>query len=280
VDQLGYLPITEPDEVRTFLRSLPLAVDPDAFMRFALGFPRSYLAGHSPVEVVRHFALMGSLGERPVVSSVAKDGGLWKLCIVARDRSFLFSRIAGALSSFGMDIVAAEAFANANALVLDTFRFADRRSRFEQDGERRRFQAFLEEAVQDKVDLDGLVEARLRDEDAAEPPLALEWQDGVRPRTTCLRLRGVDRPGLLYRVSRVLSEEGCSIELAYVETPGGRVADEFHLASTGAPLGPETKQRIEERLTQATTVPPRDAVSPLPSGERGGGEGNTRDGQV
>ena len=40
-------------------------------------------------------------------SSVARSDGLWKLCVITRDRRFLFARIAGALSGFGMDIVAA-----------------------------------------------------------------------------------------------------------------------------------------------------------------------------
>ena len=41
------------------------------------------------------------------------------------DRPFLFASVAGTLSSFGMNILKAEAFANRRGLVLDTFTFAD-----------------------------------------------------------------------------------------------------------------------------------------------------------
>src|SRR2546426_4760379 len=35
---------------------------PICFTRFVLGFPQHYLAGTSPVEIVKHFALVTSLG--------------------------------------------------------------------------------------------------------------------------------------------------------------------------------------------------------------------------
>ena len=41
------------------------------------------------------------------------------------DRPGIFASIAGALSSFGMNILKAEAFANTRGEILDTFRFAD-----------------------------------------------------------------------------------------------------------------------------------------------------------
>src|SRR5262249_27650509 len=106
---LSYLPVTEPDEVRSFVRRLPLAVDTERFVRFALGFPHRYLANTSPVEVVRHYGLMEGLGRRGVITSLAREEARWRLCLVSRDRSFLFSRIAGTLLAFGMDILSAEA---------------------------------------------------------------------------------------------------------------------------------------------------------------------------
>src|SRR5207245_873124 len=133
--------------------------DGKVFGRFVLGFPRRYLEETPRAEVVKHYALAGSLGTRPVISSLARSDTLWKLCVITRDRRFLFSRIAGALSCSGMDIVAAEAFTNASALVLDTFRFRDDDGGFEESGPRRRFQVFLEEAVEGKVELEPLLQA-------------------------------------------------------------------------------------------------------------------------
>src|SRR5437764_11530198 len=49
----------------------------------------------------------------------------WQLTLVAIDRPGLFDSVAGTLASFGMNILKAEAFANRQGLVLDTFTFAD-----------------------------------------------------------------------------------------------------------------------------------------------------------
>ena len=60
-DRLRRLPIEDPAEVQAFLRDLPLALD-RKFVTFVLGFPRKYLAGTPRTDIVKHYALMASLG--------------------------------------------------------------------------------------------------------------------------------------------------------------------------------------------------------------------------
>ena len=235
--------ISDEREAEAFLRRLPLQVDAARFMDFARGFPKRYLAKTPPLEVVRHYGLMEGLGRRAVITSLAREGTSWQLCVVARDRSFLFARIAGSLSAFGMNIVAAEAFANANALVLDTFRFADPGRRFEDDAERRAFQHLLEEATSGRATL-------------PEPPvggtvagsLLPSFDDAVHPHYTRLVVEGPDRFGLLFRVARTLSESGCSIEIAYIATPESGVRDEFFLSENGEKLRAETREALRAKL--------------------------------
>lgn len=235
-------------EVEVFLKSIPFSVDKAGFLRFALGFPQRYLATTPPPEVVRHYALMESLGGRGVISSIAREDEVWKLSIVARDRRALFCRIAGALSCFGMNIVAAEAFANANSLVLDTFRFADRDALFEGAAERKRFQVFLEDVVEGKED----VEAELAKHPEAASPrtatLTLEWNDDAHATATRLAVGGRDRLGLLYGLSRAISDAGLDIEMAYVDTLGQEVRDDFFLTSEGARLTAAQRAALAERL--------------------------------
>lgn len=249
-------PITDPAEVAAFVRGLPLAMDP-GFARFILGFPHRYLKETPRAEVVKHYALAGSLGDKPVISSLARADGLWKLCVITRDRRFLFSLIAGALSGYGMDIVGAEAFANASAVVLDTFRFRDDEGRFEDDGLRRRFQVFLEEAVEGKADLAPLLKERL--EAKERPPLAgyeVEMRDEPALGATRLRLSGPDRFGLLYLFSRRLSEAGADIALAEIATDAGRVRDEFLLTRDGRALGAAGRADVERALHGLAAVTP------------------------
>jgi [protein-PII] uridylyltransferase len=236
-------PVADAGEVEAFLRRLPLRVDAERFVSFARGFPTRYLAKTPPLEVVRHYGLMEGLGKRAVITSLAREGPLWQLCVVARDRSFLFAHIAGSLSAFGMSIVAAEAFANANALVLDTFRFADPDGRFEDDGERRAFQHLLEEATSGRASLPEPPETG-----AAAGSLQPAFDDLAHPQFTRLVVEGPDRFGLLFRVARVLSESGCSIEIAYIATPESGVHDEFFLSEGRARLHAETKEALGASL--------------------------------
>jgi [protein-PII] uridylyltransferase len=257
----------DPAEVAAFVRGLPLALDP-GFAHFILGFPRRYLEETPRAEVVKHYALAGSLGAKPVISSLARaEAALWKLCVITRDRRFLFSRIAGALSCSGMDIVAAEAFANASAVVLDTFRFRDDERRFDDSALRRRFQVFLEEAIEGKADLEPLMKERL--EQKGRPPVtgfAVEMEDEARLDATRLRLLGPDRFGLLYLFSRRLSEGGADIALAAIETDSGGVRDEFLLTRGGHALGPEGRGDVERALAGlATVTPPADGSRTAPS---------------
>ncbi len=239
----GEFPVTDENEVEAFLRRLPLQMDAERFVGFARGFPGRYLAKTPPLEVVRHYGLMEGLGRRAVITSLAREGSLWQLCLVARDRGFLFARIAGSLSAFGMNIVAAEAFANANALVLDTFRFADPGGRFEDDAERRAFQHLLEEATSGRASL-----KEPPDRGLSSPSLRTAFDDEAHPQFTRLVVEGPDRFGLLFRLARTLSESGCSIEIAYIATPESGVHDEFFLSEQGERLRAETRQALLAKL--------------------------------
>lgn len=247
-----YLPVTDEREVRAFLDRIPLAVDRERFTRFVLGFPHHYLASTSPVEVVKHFALVTSLGRRAAISALAREGPLWKLVVVAADRRFLFSRIAGSLSFFGANILSAEAFANTESVVLDTFALADQQGRFEDPEERRRFQVFLEGVIEGRVDLERALQAESKWPEPGSMSLSLEWDDEAHPACTLLRLRGRDSFGLLYAVSRHLSAAGCNIEIAHIETPGGEVRDEFYLTEAGSKLGAERKRELARTLIPRT----------------------------
>ena len=87
---------------------------------FVKGFPVRYLRAR-PHEIGAHIRLYEQ--SRPTGAAVQLDRieGAWKLTVVARDMPGLFASLAGAISSFGLDIMKAEAFANAKGIILDTF---------------------------------------------------------------------------------------------------------------------------------------------------------------
>jgi [protein-PII] uridylyltransferase len=240
-------PIADPREVEAFLRGLPIAVDRGEFLGLVLGFPRRYLERTPAAEVVRHYALVRSLGARGVVSTLSRQAGGWRLWVLARDRSYLFSRIAGALSCSGLSIAAAEAFTNANALVLDSFECVDPKGSLEGPDAPRQFQRFLERVICGSEDVEPLLEPRLPG--LKLPPgteLRASWDDDSHPMATRLSLSAPDRFGLLYLVTRALSHASCNIEMAEVATPDGCALDAFYLTRDAARLRESDRRAIEQ----------------------------------
>jgi len=60
-----------------------------------------------------------------IAVDIRKLDSAWQLTLIAADRAGLFAGVAGTLSSFGMNIVRAEAFSNRRGDILDTFAFED-----------------------------------------------------------------------------------------------------------------------------------------------------------
>jgi len=243
------LPLTSPEEIAPFLKRVPVALDPQRFSEFVLGFPRRYLELTPAVEVVRHFALMNGLGSRAVISSIAPEEDAWRVSVVARDRQALFSGITGSLSAFGLDIVSAEGFANANAIVLDTFTCKDGGGQFETPANRRSFQVFLERVVSGSLQLEPVIE-RLALALAAPSDAAIDVSFDDEPELPATRvvLRAADRFGLLYFVSRAISRAGCDIELADIATPSGTAVDTFYVTRSGLPLDEPACARLREAI--------------------------------
>lgn len=244
-----YQPVTDPDEIESLLSDLPLVIEREKFVDFVLGFPRRYLQQTSAVELVKHFLLTEKIGPSGVISSLTKIRSGWKLNVLTRDQRFLFSRIAGVLSYFGVDIRTAEAFANRRQLVLDTFYFSDSETDFEDAQKRQRLQALLEEVIHGGTDIRALLNetrpdfAKLRIEE-----LGMEFDNALHPDATRLRLSCKDRFGLLYLLSDFLSREGLDIEMADAYTENGLARDDFFLTREGRKLTDVEQEELVRRF--------------------------------
>ena len=55
-------------------------------------------------------------------------------------------------------------------------------------------------------------------------------------------------PGLLHRISRVISRHGCNVELVLISTEGARAIDVFHLTAGGAKLAEDAETALTADL--------------------------------
>jgi len=98
----------------------------ERFRNFLDGFPKRYLLTHSPEEIATHYRMYKRLGHSSAEISVTKRDDYYELVLVTTDRPFLFAKVAGTISSWGMNILKADACANKAGTVLDILRFSDR----------------------------------------------------------------------------------------------------------------------------------------------------------
>ncbi len=221
---------------------------------FLEGFPTRYLRTHTPPEIREHLELRKEAVSTGVALRVSKNDSGYSLVIVTKDRPFLFASIAGALAGFGMNILKAEAFANRNGEVLDTFVFADPLRTLELNPvEVDRLRLTIERAVLDRLDVRRLLDRP----NPPAPPRSAQIKpsvsfDGTASATaTLVEIVAADRPGLLYALARCISDAGCDIDVVLVDTKAHRALDVFYITSERRKLTDDRQAQLRDRLLKA-----------------------------
>ncbi len=221
--------------------------------RFLEGFPRRYLAVHSPEEIGAHFGLYRKLSEEPVQTQVAATRHGFALTVLTPDRPALFSTISGVLAGWGMNINKADAFANAAGIILDTFHFTDLHRTLELNpGEISRFRKSLEDVLNGKAALEPLLKGRVSANRGRVPKMTVEtrinFDDSSSAHCTLLEIITQDHPGLLYEMGSALARLGCNIEVALIDTEGHKAIDVFYLTAQGKKLTAQKQELLREVL--------------------------------
>ena len=224
--------------------------------RFLEGFPRRYLAVHSPAEIAAHFALYQKLGVEPVQTELQVRRHAFSLTLLTADRPALFATISGVLAGWGMNIIKADAFANAAGTVLDTFHFSDLHRTLELNpSEVERFLLSLKNVVNGKAPLEPLLKGRESASRARPPKVTVEtrtgFDDASSEHSTLLEIVAQDRPGLLYDIGSTLARLGCNIEVALIDTEGQKAIDVFYLTEQAKKLEAKKQASLREALQVA-----------------------------
>jgi [protein-PII] uridylyltransferase len=217
---------------------------------FIKGFPTRYLRTHTPADIQAHIHLKELSRPTGAAVEINRQGSVYRATIVARDRPALFASLAGALSSFGMDILKAEAFANAHGLILDTFVFADPKRTLDlNEQEIERLEQNLERAALGKLNVEQLLKARpapARAKRRTEP--SVHFDSEACRTATLVEIITEDRPGLLYDLAATFSSAACNIDVVLIDTEGRKAIDVFYVASDGQKLTPALEEMLEKKL--------------------------------
>ena len=217
----------------------------------------AYWAGFEVEELVWHGRVLktSEASEVIVKARAREDGSGVALLVSCPDRVGLFADLAGAMAGQSANIVSAQVFTSETGRVMDVFLLQNERGELFAAGDPHRLEA-LERAVFQAAS-DGGIEAvnlptrRVGRREAAflvEPKVSFD--DTESADHTVIDLSGRDRAGLLYEITREISEMGLSIGSAHVGSYGERVFDAFYVRKGigGKSLDAATKSALKERL--------------------------------
>jgi len=222
--------------------------------RFLEGLPTRYIRTHSTEEIDAHFLLSEQLSSRPVAVEIHQERGFYKLTLLTNDRPALFASVAGAISSFGLNILKAEAFSNASGMVLDTFTFADPHRTLELNPpEMDRLRGVVRKVVEGKQQADNLLRGRPKPFLSSRMKLRprVSFKDDASDGATLIEIVAEDRPGLLFDLASAISLAGCNIEVVMIDTEAHKALDVFYVTHKGHKLPDELQSDLRAELLAA-----------------------------
>ncbi len=221
---------------------------------FLEGMPTRYVRIHSQDEIAAHRSLAGKRPLEGAAATVSRENGYYRGTIVAPDRPGLFADLSGALAGFGLNILRAEAFANAAGLGLDIFTFSDPHKTLELNPpEIARLIGTLERAALGQADIAAMLRNRPKPKPLPRPalPPVVTFNDEASERSTLVEIAAPDRPGLLHDLARAIASAGLNIEVVLVNTEAARAFDVFYVSRDKARLPEPMRQRLRTLLLEA-----------------------------
>ncbi|MEO8520813.1 MAG: hypothetical protein ABI603_05575 [Acidobacteriota bacterium] len=230
----------------------PDDITEEELTRFLQGLPRRYLASFGLGAVYRHVRLARDIVRDEVHAFLEHHDDIWELTLVTLDKPFLFSNVSGVLSSFGMDIHRGQAMTTPEGLVLDVFEFSDEESFLRKNpAAASDICRMLERVVAGSVDVTALLAGRMRNtlyrRGRHDPPV-VHFDNEHSKKFTVLEIVASDAPGLLYRISRAISGQGCDVELVLIATEGKRAVDVLHVMKRGSKLSDADQAALKQAL--------------------------------
>jgi [protein-PII] uridylyltransferase len=250
VDQDRYRADVDPALLKRLLTLAPQRAD--ELRSFLEGLPQRYLHSRTPEQILQHFQMALQLSTSPAQIHLRNVRQLWELAVITRDRPLLFADMAGALSSWGMNIVKAEAFSDDAGIIVDTFLFSDPFRTLELNpSEVERFRESLLDVISLKTPVEVLLRRRQSAPILVKVATRLEFDNTVSTHSTLLQVVAQDGPGLLRQIATTLAAHNCNIEVALIDTEGEIAIDVFYLTISGAKLDQPTQETLQAALMLA-----------------------------
>jgi [protein-PII] uridylyltransferase len=229
--------------------------------------PAGYYINTSPEEIASHLRLIHGFIERQLNVEAPQDAlspvvewkpspaqGSTKVSICTWDRLGLFSKICGAFASAELNVLSAHIYTRGDQVVLDMFDVCDKHFAALTDANSMQAaETMLMRTLtgREEINFDELLK-KMRAARGPAPsirvvsiPTVIEFDNEISKSRTIIEIQTENRVGLLYTITRTLSDLGLDISYAKIATEKGAAIDVFYVQDQAG-----KKITDENRLTQ------------------------------
>lgn len=244
---------------KELLRAFPAGRERERALSHMDMLPGRYLLTMSASQIKHHLSLVDALERERFVVDTKRGKRSTQVTFCTMDKPFRLSQLCGVLTLNDCNILFANAFTRSDGKVLDVFRIEDVTGDAAIDEERtRRIHDHLDAVLKGRLDLRAALDRHLlrwkrRRDEAIPVGLEVEFDNDTSAEVTIVDIFAMDRPGLLFRITRALSEEGLTIHRARISTEANRAIDSFdvHDKRGGKVTGAQALRNIRSRLETA-----------------------------
>jgi [protein-PII] uridylyltransferase len=213
---------------------------------------RHVLGGGDMTEVMWRLFPDASVLELMATGDIAIRTQPDRVTVVSPDKPGTFSRVAGVLSLYNMDVLGAEAHSDEQGMAASEFRVSSQHG----DIDWAPIEANLMLALSGRLALDSRLadraaNARPRRATSALAPAApaVRFDDTASSNATFVEVRAPDMVGVLHRITKAIADCGLDIRHARVLTLGNEVVDSFYVReSNGERI---TDEAFKKEITRA-----------------------------
>jgi len=206
---------------------------------------------------------------RSVVVHISTDAfrGVTEVTLLAPNHPRLLAMVAGACTGAGANIVDAQISTTRDGMALDTIHL-EREFDHAEDEERRarKIATNIERMLHGEARAADVVQSKKKPKSrlsafTVEPQVVID--NTLSDALTVVEINGLDRPGLLYDVTREISDLNLDIASAHIATFGEKAVDVFYVTDlTGKKITSATRESlIRERLTKVLVARQESALA-------------------
>ncbi len=196
-----------------------------------------YLFAHRSDAIAEHIRMIFGARGKTLALKVETEAkaGYTELTIVTLDMPGLFSMITGVLTAFGVNILGARIYTQSDGVVLDILQVCDSQGQpLTRKDKLHAIEEDMAAVFEGRVMVDDLVRRRHRPSflptlERPRVPSQVEIDNEVSDQYTVVDIFTHDKVGLLYAITRTLTEMGLYIGVSRISTKVDQVADTFYI---------------------------------------------------